>query len=170
MLSKTQEEIKKDSYTSTDLNITQDDNVESIKKYGNEMGNIIIKYSIESEGELVILKRALENNDKEEIKKLELIIKGYKNHLNNFLNVPVPQSAVDTHLKMVNSFSLIIDTIEKMRAVFSDPLVALNGVAMYQDDAQELVDAFQDSNEYFKIKDISFDKNEAGYVFTHLII
>jgi hypothetical protein len=134
------------------------------------MGNIIITYSIESENEAVILKRALENNDKEEIKKLEPIITAYKNHLDKFLNVPVPQSATITHLKIINSFSLIASTIEGMRAVFSDPLIALNSVAVYQDNAQELGDSFLGSNEYFKIKDISFDKNEAGYVFTHLII
>ena len=167
---KAQVEIKKDSYTPTDLNIIQDDSVDAIKKYGNEMGNIIITYSIESENEAVILKRALENNDKEEIKKLEPIITAYKNHLDKFLNVPVPQSATITHLKIINSFSLIASTIEGMRAVFSDPLIALNSVAVYQDNAQELGDSFLGSNEYFKIKDISFDKNEAGYVFTHLII
>jgi hypothetical protein len=156
-------------YTSDDINIIYDNSREAVRAYGNAMGNIISKYSVEKENEAVILKNAVETNSKKELEKLDPIIVAYKDHIRDFLTVSVPQNAVGVHLRLINSFSSLAYTIEGMRVVFEDPLTTLNSIAVYQSDVQELADSFIDSNEYFNIENVSFDENESGYLFTHII-
>lgn len=169
-LSRAQAGLSINFFILADLNIRQDGGEEVVRRYGNEMGEIIIMYSAENENEMVILQRALTNNDKEEIKKLDPVIEAYENLLKNSLIIAVPQSSANTHLRLVNSFSAMVKVIKGMSVVFDDPLTALNSIAIYQNVVQNMVNSFRDSNKYFKQEGIVFTETETGYIFTNLII
>lgn len=160
-------------YSISDILTSEDISSAAIKQYGNEMGAIIIEHSTDkdndNEGEVVILRRALENNDAEELKKLDPIILVYRNILRDMLNTIVPQNASSAHLSLVNGVVAIADTIEGMRATFYDPVVALSSAAVYHENVQKLFDGFQDLDKYFKEQNIVFDENDNGHIFAHII-
>ncbi len=158
-------------YTSDDINIINDNSKEAIRVYGNTIGATILRYSAKEkkENEMLILRRALETNNQDELKKLDLIIVIYRNILNDSLKISTPQNMTNIHLGLINSFSQIASSIEGMRRVFTDPLMTLNKIGTYQEDVNGLFIALQDINKYFQVNNIVFSSNEDGYIFANIL-
>ena len=158
------------TYTSADITIVNSNSEDALKAYGNLMASIISKNPINSENEVVILKRALETNNEKELEKLNSTVSIYKDILNEALQVQVPQSMIDVHLAFINVFLETISITQGMLVVFSDPITALNSTTMYQNNAENLIDVFKDIQEAFKKQNIFFEKHEKGYALNPKLI
>lgn len=156
-------------YTTSDINISADTSDIALKNYGNTLGNIIKKYSFETKSSVLILEDSLENNNPNEIKKLDPVIDGYKNILNDFLEVSAPESATQEHLDTVNALALMTDVIESMRVFYEDPIRALAGLGQYQAGSEMLLDAFQNMKTYFSQNGIKFEEKDGGYILVNII-
>jgi len=157
-------------YFKRDLKIGTNDSQDAKRAYGNAMGSIIVKNTPSvHENELLILDRAVQNQDKKEIAKLGIIQASYKKNIQDFLNLVVPPSVADIHLAVVNSFSLTENAVDGMTKVFTDPVVALSALEEYQNAGQEIATTFIAVELYFKNQNILFGQSEPGYMFSHLL-
>jgi hypothetical protein len=114
---------------------TSDD---AIRTYANTLGQILINNNVKSDGELVIIERALQTENPEELKKLDPLILMYKNLRDQTLATPVPVGFEKQHLDIINVYQAMSSSLGGMQAAFSDPAVALLRVQRYQDDAKGL--------------------------------
>lgn len=156
-------------YSISDFDISDDISSIAVKNYGNILGGIILEHSFETDNELEIFNRSLLNNDPEEIKKLDPIIDGYKNILNDSLAVSVPQDATSEHIAFVQSIAAIGMSIENIRVIYIDPIRAIAGIGGYEQSVGMLRAAFQSMELYFTRKGVVFEQNETGYVMTNVI-
>ncbi|MBL7045307.1 MAG: hypothetical protein ISR98_01775 [Parcubacteria group bacterium] len=157
------------NYTQTDLNISQNIDSVSVKKYGNTLGEIILKHSFETEDELTIFNRSVTNDDTREIEKLDPIINGYKNILKDSLALSVPVDAINEHITFVQSIASVTESIEGMRVIYTDPVRAIAGIGSYGQSTKSLKDAFDKMGSYFTNKGIIFSKYDKGYVVVNVI-
>ena len=153
--------------TKSDLRLTEDNSTGSLRTYGNTMGAIVKKYAnLGLPNELTIVSRALETQDQDELKKLDRNIQAHKDLVAELQAVRVPSHAADIHLALVNTYIATVQSIEQMRTVFADPLVGMLGINTYTTHTESLDKIFTDLRLYFPSQGVSFEKKEAGYVFT----
>lgn len=119
---------------------TSDD---AIRTYANTLGQILINNNVKSDGELAIIQRALQTEDTKELQKLEPLITMYKNLRDQTLATPVPTGFEKQHLDLINVYQAMYATLDGMKLVFSDPVVALLRVKRYQDDSLGLRKALE---------------------------
>jgi len=156
----------KDTYTIDDLNINTDVTKEVIHNYGNELGNIINKYpQLLNYPEVFIINESLQNNDASLMKKLNPIIEGYRNANADLLNTSVPQGNSLVHLQALNSLNNVAISLEIIQVVFDDPISGLVGIKQYKKSLIRLNTAIKKTSEYFLKRDITFTKQEAGFMF-----
>ena len=112
---------------------------DAIRTYANTLGQILINNNVPgSENELVVMKRALQTNNPAELEKLEPIIAMYKNLRDQTMATPVPRGFEKQHLDLINVYQGVYATLDGMKLVFTDPVVALLRIKRYQDDATGL--------------------------------
>jgi hypothetical protein len=116
------------------VTISADTSLEAVKAYGNEFASIIFKYPSERDAEMVILERALKNNNPQELEKLRPILNDYRAMLVDMKLLPVPQTYVKEHLDIINSMQAIAFDIEAMLLVFDDPVLTLVRIKRYEND------------------------------------
>lgn len=116
---------------------------DAIRTYANTLGQILINNNVPGDGELVIIQRALQNEDASELVKLEPLITMYKNLRDQTLATPVPTGFEKQHLDLINVYQAMYSTLDGMKLVFADPVVALLRVQRYQDDTKGLSIALQ---------------------------
>ncbi len=119
---------------------TSDD---AIRTYANTLGQILINNNVQSEGELVIIERAMQTEDPKELEKLDPLINMYKNLRDQTLATPVPAGFEKQHLDLINVYNAVYATLDGMKLAFADPVVALLRVQRYQDDTKGLRIALQ---------------------------
>lgn len=116
---------------------------EAIRTYANTLGQILINNNVKSEGELVIIERAMQTEDPKELDKLDPLITMYKNLRDQTLATPVPAGFEKQHLDLINVYNAVYATLDGMKLAFSDPVVALLRTQRYQDDTKGLRIALQ---------------------------
>lgn len=152
-------------YRVNDITIVES-SPEAIKTYANTVAEILINNNVPgSEDELVIIDRALRTESPEELAKLEPIIAMYKNLRDQTMATPVPRGFEKQHLDLINVYQAVYATLDGMKQVFSDPVVALLRVKRYQDDATGLGNALQ--NMYIALTPYAslFSTNDSATIF-----
>ena len=138
---------------------------EAIRTYANTLGQILINNNVKSDGELAIIQKALQNEDAKELEKLEPLILMYKNLRDQTLATPVPAGFEKQHLDLINVYQAVYATLDGMKLVFSDPVVALLRIKRYQDDAKGLNIALQNMYSTFSPYVRLFTENDPAFVF-----
>ena len=156
-------------YSATSVAAAKSETPDSIKVYGNAIETINQKYSPNSnETELDIIQITIQTGDLTELKKLDPIAKGYNSILSALLKVPVPPSAQEAHINLLNALAEVFSDVQDMQHYSDDPVVALRGVINYTSaSASDFLNAWQALKDYFAEKGIVFGPNEPGYPLTH---
>ena len=150
----------------SDLHLTEDNSIPSLRAYGNAMGAIVKKYTdMGLPSELAVLARALETQDKNELKKLDRSIEVHKALIAEFQSVRVPSSAANIHLPLINTYLATERSIEQMNTILADTLVGMIGAKAYVEHTTSLDKIFDDLKSYFFSRGIFFETKEPGYVF-----
>ena len=114
--------------------------------------------------ELAVLARALETQDKNELKKLDRSIEVHKALIAEFQSVRVPSSAANIHLPLINTYLATERSIEQMNTILTDPLVGMIGAKAYTEHTTSLDKIFGDLNSYFPSHGVSLkQKNPDMY-------
>ncbi len=145
---------------------TTGDSPDSYRVYGNALGKAIAQNLVSSENEAIIMKRALEENNPEELKKIDTIIDSYRKTLNVVLLVPAPTTIAQAHLRFINATQTIIDATVSMRMVFEDPVSALQAISSYQTTQSELERTLREIKSFFLLNKVFFQNSEYGSVIT----
>jgi hypothetical protein len=164
--------IKEVSYTPADILIIQNNDLSAIRKYGNEMSEIINENAADLGGvsEAVLLNEALRDRDREKMKGLEPFVYSYNKILTDSLSVPVPSSATDIQLTILNGYRDLAHGVLAMRGGLDDPIRALQGLSLYTRSVDTLTTGFRDLKNYFNTNGLVFEKNEPGYIFVSGIL
>ncbi len=142
---------------------------ETIRTFGNQMGSVLKIYGNSGrERALDIVEKAVIGNKPNELKKLDSILKSYKDIVDNLLAVPTPNSAVNIHLELINNISSLYDSLTSLRNLFIDPLQALVKLKKYTTDSAKTAQSLKNMQTYFTQKNITFNKNEDGYLLNNL--
>ncbi len=137
------EQMVDEDYTAADINVSQDNSLAAQKAYGNRVAEIAIQNAPPSgtEGELVILNRALLRSDPTILSGLDPTISSYEKMLAAMLTTPVPSSLTTEHLSLINVYQALINDIKSFRLTFEDALPAMVRFRRYQADAEALYTA-----------------------------
>lgn len=146
-------------YTQNNIRIS---NTITLREYGNNVGTIFKTNLVEGRNEMVIFKDALDSGSKEKLNELQPILAGYKNIRTGLLNTPVPPQAATAHVALINSLSKIIFINELILKTFSDPVLGVQGTAMYQETFAELQQSFASMRDVFARAGVEFNSSEPG--------
>lgn len=152
-------------YGASSIKVKNDSSPTSVKKYGNDMGNVFITYSINSRNEAVIAKESLEKENPELLKEIDPIITSYKNILNGLLKIEVPQEMVSIHLNLVNAMSGVLFSAESFRKSGADPIQGVQGTVQYLASSRNLSAAFNSLKNHFSSLGIIYDQGQSGAFF-----
>ena len=101
---------------------------------------------------ILILASFLENENKEELARLDPIIKKSKEYVAKLLKTTIPDSAIPFHLNLVNSLQNYLDGVEAMALMEEDPMIAILGLSQYEKSLTEIEQSLDDMGLYVEIK------------------
>lgn len=155
-------ETSDDLFTQADFTITRSNSPADYRAYGNLLAEKILNNSIQNENELLILQRAVKNEDPEVLVALEPIATAYKGMQSALMDIPVPSGLAKEHSDLVNTLVMIHTDIVAMRHSFEDPIGALVRIQRYQDDAEGLFYAFDNIRTKLEASGIAYASDESG--------
>lgn len=138
---------------------------EAIRTYANTLGQIIINNNVKGDSDLSIIERALQTENPKELEKLDPLIAMYKNMRDQTLATPVPTGFEKQHLDLINVYQAMYSTLNGLKLVYADPVVALLRVRRYQDDTKGLGIALQNMYSAFIPHVRLFTETDPAFVF-----
>lgn len=154
------------SYKISQIKINSNNSVESVKQYGNNVGDIFKRYQTNSRNEGVIVRDYQLTEDPSILKELDPIASSYKNIINSLLKLSVPENLSPIHLDLINAINEGLFIVESFKKSEIDPVSGLQAVSMYQVAAKNLYNAVSGIRKYLISLDISYIPTEGGYMFT----
>jgi len=154
-----------DKYTISDLKISNDTSKESVKKYSDELKKIFIDEKRLLPNEVEIFNILLKNIQEENVKNIELSVKILNNSIllnekliKTMLSIAIPSNFSKNHLDVVNGFSNIIFAIKNMAIAQTDPVKAMMGQKLYNEQTQRNYNALNSIQEIFNEYEITVFK------------
>jgi len=163
-------ELPPDTYAIESVRLSSDNTDAALKRYGNEMGDILIRYGggfTESEVDILIL--ALETNDKKTLERLIPIVKAYEKTRDASLLVEVPPSVAFLHLDLLNDYQRLSETVDEMRVVLDDSLQGAVSLKSYVASVDHFTETMKELNNRFLARGIFFPATESGYLLTLIV-
>lgn len=147
-----------------DFQVESVETPEKIKAYGEKIATIMnTKPRQPLENELVIFERAEQNNDPEELKKLDPLIAQYQWIEDSLLKTVVPESALSGHIAFTNSVAGMVYSITGFKYILTDPIRALPGVDVYDRNFSNFINSLLRFKSYFEVMDVVFEEGDLGY-------
>lgn len=157
-------------YAGSDFSTVTTETPTVIRRYGNDMGEMFFAAAnARVENEVAIFQKATDNEDRNELKKLDENIAVYKEIVHALLTMRVPTSFVSLHVTLLNDVSTIISTLEGMKLVFDDPITSLGAVQKYPEAAGNFIPILQSIKTLLVDSKVNFQQGEAGYSFINAI-
>ncbi|MDO8483102.1 MAG: hypothetical protein Q7S86_04780 [bacterium] len=152
------------AYEEGDFQVDSAETPEKIKAYGEKIAEIMnTKPSQPLENELIIFERAENNNDPNELKKLDPLIAQYRWIEDSLLKTVVPGSALSHHIAFANSIKGMIYSITGLKYVLTDPIKALPGVDVYDRNLSNFINSLLQFRGYFETVGVTFVAGDRGY-------
>ncbi len=137
-------------YLSSNLNITDQSDIDTIRKYNTQLVQKMNARSIKgSDTPLSILIQALQTEKEKDLLKINPFISLYKGVISDLLSIQVPKNAIKAHLALLNAYSNILSATESMQVILADPIKGAYGISKYQNDIENLQKALDNINLYF---------------------
>lgn len=136
-------------YRVGNLKVTPKGDVETMKKYKQAVNLVLSKRTAEiKENPIEIVKEASVNQSEKTIQRLDPIIVTAKSFIDDFLNIEVPQIAVNHHLALLNSSSGLLTDLEAFRIMVIDPTLALIALGQYNTHTINFSSALNNMNSF----------------------
>jgi len=111
-------------YTVADLNLAPDNSLETVIDFVYQH-IVITSLGLELEDEAIIIKDALETDDKNKLAELDVNIGVYKEIATQLLTIAVPSDLAIMHLNIINAIENLIENTIQMKTIFEDPILGL---------------------------------------------
>ncbi len=160
------------TYTEKDLIISKDESVTALKKYGNTVIIVFLAgfHDIDAPNVLTPLQEYEKNNDPAKLKIYNSKATILAKMITDILAIPVPDSAVNLHLYLLNTSEQYKTMLINFGAVQDDPMRALIGVKTYKEVTISLGTIITSYADYFMKKNVIFTSKDNGYLFTKVIL
>lgn len=155
-------------FTTQDIVVNQNNSSAAYKTYGNTLGTVLIKNQPPSNlNELAIFQKAVNSNNPNDLTNLAIIEKAYSGIVNGFDKVPVPSQVVPLDLTLLNDLSQLLNSIQGMQKLFTDPITAIAAVQNYGGAADAVQNDLSAVNLFFAKQGITFSHSEPGAIFAY---
>lgn len=171
------EEIIKESslfdfkpYKKNDLNIITIENESVLQKYANDLASALKPYSLKglpNEGFLAM--QAIETNNFEDFKKIEVMGQIHKVVTETLLKMQVPNELSTRHLDLINSSAKISHIDSKLAKNYDNPGTILFNANEFKKSSEELVFSIENINLFFAKKEIGFGPDKQIDIYINLI-
>jgi hypothetical protein len=132
-----------DRYLVTNVKITTSEDALIKQKYYQEMKSLFEQYKSAGIGEeLSIVSGGLSQGNKineEQKVKLTSIANAYQNFAKKSMELTVPKSLAEYHIKIANSSNNTGISVSGMGKIVNDPIVGLSGLSQYQKYSEDLI-------------------------------
>lgn len=156
------------TYTSSDIIILNDvsaNDATILRNYVNAVGGIFLANETKVRNEAIIVREALDADEPKILDELNPLIESYKKIISSLLKTPVPQRLGVNHIFMINTVSELLFISESFKNVFSNPIIALQGIGRYPSTVQNFTESGLVIKRSFDAANISFTPTEGGYFF-----
>jgi len=152
------------TYTANDLVIIQKASTSEIRTYGNEVGKILSTNLVPAGVDpYAIITKAVQDDDREMLKRLNVFIHAFSHLRDELLSVPVPPALVKEHLGLVNTFSIINDDLVTVRDKgLDDPLLGFGHGMSLIEHLNAVSPAVSRIREELETKEIYYTNEEPG--------
>jgi hypothetical protein len=141
-----------DRYKDTDIKTNNDDISNVKKKYYTDVQKLFRSYQTAGIGsEIDIISKGLVANsqnggagDADQYNKLPIIANAYQDFAKKMIEMTVPKSIADYHLKIINDSNNTGISVLNMAKVIKDPIIGLSGLSQYQKYSEDLVKSVSD--------------------------
>lgn len=140
---------------------------DSLREYGNSLGQLLKEYSSRAEfNELVLVQTALETGNKDVLQGIEENIPLYEEAIASLLKTGVPEGLESDHLKVLNALARMKYDVEQMKKnVIEDPLAGMLDINYYQKNLIEYAVVARSVQEHLFLAGIEYAPDELGYFF-----
>jgi hypothetical protein len=157
--------VEEKIYIETDITVLNTSALTVLRQYGNDLGAIIdAPFPKGYEQELTVINRVNETDNTDDLSKLSLNIKRYKDMRDKILALPVPNALKTAHLALINSISAMLEGVKGMVIIKTDPVGATKMIARYEGGLNSIEFPFKEIAAYLKKRGISFSSSESGYI------
>lgn len=157
------ENVRENTYVLGDLPLVED-SAAAYRTYGNALGTIFARYEKNAlESEVAIMKRAFANRDRNELAKILVHADAYRSIAEELSRVSVPRSLADIHLRFVNTYAGIAQSLTEISVVFEDSVRGMTGIKAYSEHLGNLGTATTDLRTFFSDHQIVFSTTEPGF-------
>jgi len=153
------------TYDMTDLAVSNQSDVGSLRAYGNAVAVILLSYMPRSDA-AAIASDAFDKDDLDLLSNIDPIITAYRTTIVKLLAMPVPQALAQYHLDLVNSVSSMLFVSQGLRNIQGDPTQSIIALGTYSTAQDAFHGALLNMKNYFAITNISFSTNEPGTSFS----
>ncbi len=132
-------------YTENDAKIDQNNSMLDKFKYYTSVKTLFNKYKTEGIGSELSLASGIassetdSNNNTDNNQKLTDVGNAYQNFAQKMLDIPVPQSLISYHIKIVNNANNTGISVLNMTKISNDPVVGLSGLSQYKKYSGDLI-------------------------------
>jgi hypothetical protein len=152
-------------YTISDLSVSTDNSQAALKKYGNAVGQAMIKNSpLSGISALIVEETAVNSGSEQDLSGLATIVTSSSELVKELLDIPVPSSAVAIHLAILNDVSASLNSVQGMQQLFNDPVVALAALKAYETTLPALSTDIHTLSVFFQSKNVLFGTTDPGSV------
>lgn len=142
------------------------------KKFGNEIGDIILKYGINGEKQEEVFRKAATSTaplDSQTVFELNSFANNYKNLASSLSVVKAPSGAEKILNELSSRYSNLSLAISAVISGIKDSKIPIEKWVDYANSAQKLNTAYSAVMEYFKNNKIFFDSKENGFIFMYAL-
>ncbi|KKU70635.1 MAG: hypothetical protein UX94_C0003G0029 [Parcubacteria group bacterium GW2011_GWA2_47_21] len=153
------------AYGLRDIKVTAEETAEAIRAYGNGVAGGLMRKADEKElpSELIAFDQYSRTGDLQALETLNELVARYKRMENDLVAITVPNTAVVSHLGLLNVLSGTRFSIEAMASTKNDPMKALVGLRYYSDASLIFLPAIREIKAYLSAKGVVFAQGEDGY-------
>jgi len=125
-------------YTISDIKIINSDTKQAIQKYSDALNAIYLKQHIKKGVSTILQEFVADETNIEKLSELDLIINKTNQIISESLKIQVPQSLSLFHLALINNSEKMVENISDIKLYDGDPIVAINAIVQYGNDAATL--------------------------------
>lgn len=149
------------TFTSKDIATKSDSSPESLRAYGLLLADTLAQYRfVKPEALLDFVLGAMANDEPRDLTDLALARKENYRVISTLLAMKVPESAVKTHLGLLNALGETQESLDRAGRVFIDPVTALEHVDTYSKTFAQFLSSLETINGFFLAKKVLFSSSE----------
>lgn len=147
-------------YNISNINISTDSSTSTLSKYALDISKSLSPYALLSQDPVAVVQDIYNSGATSTISLIADTQTLHRTALESLLDVPVPTTATDLHLRIVNNIELQKTLLGNMMQIADQPLLALQASQIYQIVNLEFYKNISDLNKFFEVNNVSINPED----------